>query len=87
MYDDYVFTALLNILFALETTHLLKMDRRSVVKNYFNHHSFASLELKTVFIFNQSFCYTHDDETAYILCSQWCQETMIIKTLDQQAYD
>lgn len=49
--------------------------------------SVTSPDLKTVFIFNQSFCYTIDDETACVLYSQCCQDTMIVKTLDQWACD
>lgn len=57
-----------------------------VVKINLKHHSMASLGLKTVSIIYQSFCYTCDDETTCLLCSQRCptpQMTIVDKTLDQ----
>lgn len=60
-----------------------------VVRINLKHHSMASLGLKTVFIIYQSFCYTCDDETTCLLCSQRCptpQMAIVDKTLDQLAH-
>lgn len=63
----YVSTVLSNILFALETTHLLEIAQETFQMSKSTQRFPPGL--KTLYIFNQSFCYTSDDEAAYVLYS------------------
>lgn len=89
----YIPTVLSNILFALETTRSLDLAQETfqLSKSTLGLTQWLPLGRKQYLFLMKAFdIYTCDDETACVLHSQcWpiCQETIIVKTLSQQACD